>query len=49
MVSNAFFGSSEKTIIHVSTDFIHKKGDSCFSEEILAEARLIGRQKIVSV
>ena len=31
---------SEKTIIHISTDFIHKKGDSCFSGEILLEARL---------
>ena len=31
---------SEKTIIHISTDFIHKKGDRCFSGEILLEARL---------
>ena len=40
---------SEKTIIHISTDFIQKKGDRCFSGEILPEARLTGRQEIVSV
>ena len=40
---------SEKTVIHVSTDFIHKKGYGCFSGEILPEARLTGQQKIVSV
>ena len=40
---------SEKTVIIFSTDFIHKNGDSCFSGEIPAEARLTGRQKIVVV
>ena len=36
---------SENTVIHSST----KKGYGCFSGEILPEARLIGRKKIVSV
>ena len=40
---------SEKTVIHISTDFFHKKGCGCFSGEILPEARLTGQHKIVSV
>ena len=37
---------SEKTFMFF--DFIHKNGDSWFSGEIPAEARLTRRQKIVS-
>jgi len=49
---NAFFRSnedllSEKTVIYVSTDFIHAKVNSCFSGDIPAEARFTERQKIV--
>lgn len=39
---------SEKTFMYFYTDFIHKNGDSWFSGEIPAEARLTGLQKIVN-
>ena len=39
----------EKSVIHISTDFIHKKGYGCFSGEILPGGRLTGRHKIVSI
>ena len=39
----------KKTVIHISADFIHEKGDSCFSGEILPKTRLTRRQKIVSI